>query len=73
MGGDDESGEFIRFSHPGEHPGARLRAAVEKQFGPLGLLPEQQRAGVESFLQQLEHLSGTRVWLVAPDLRPSLK
>ena len=69
--GDD--GEFIRFTHPGEHPGVQLRQAIEKQFGALGLVPEAQRAGVRRFLDQLEHLSGTRVWLLAPDLRPSIK
>lgn len=68
-----DGGEFIRFTHPDEHPGAQLRKAIEKQFGALNLIPESQRAGVELFLEQLEHLSGTRIWLVAPDLRPSLK
>ena len=72
-GGGDDGGEFIRFEHPGERPGAKLRKAIENQFGALNLVPESQREGIEIFLEQLEHLSGTRVWLVAPDLRPSLK
>ena len=71
--GDDEGGEFIRFSHPDERPGVKLRQAIEGQVGALSLLPEAQRSGIESFLEQLEHLSGTRVWLLGPDLRPSLR
>ena len=72
-GGADEEGEFIRFSHPDEHPGAQLRKAIEKQIGALSLVPAAQREGIETFLEQLEHLSSTRVWLLAPDIRPSLK
>lgn len=72
-GGADEGGEFIRFTHPDENPGAQLRMALEKQLGVRSLLPERQRAGIETFLEQLEHLSGERVWLVAPDIQPSLK
>ena len=72
-GGGDGGGEFIEFSHPEQHLGSRLRKAVEAQFGLLGLLPDAPRAGIESFLDQIEHLSDSRIWLVAPDLRPSLK
>jgi protease-4 len=72
-GAGDEGGEFIEFSHPDKSAGSRLRKAVEAQFGALGFLPSAQRAGIESFLEQLEQISDSRIWLVSPDLRPSLR
>lgn len=67
-----DGGEFIEFNHPDQLPGTQMRRALERQFGVLKLVPKRQRAGVETFLDQLEHLAGSRVWLVAPELRPSL-
>jgi len=72
-GGDEDGGEFIEFSHPENHAGVQLRKAIEAQFGGLQMLPAEQREKIADFLEQLEHMSGTNVWLLAPDLRPSLK